>query len=61
MNDFLIITEDDEELANLKCELITHFEMKDLGEVKRFLGMKIEYKSNDIKIHQMNYIRTLFH
>ena len=61
MNDLLIMTEDDEELASLKRGLTTHFKMKDIKEVKRFLGMKIEYESNDIKIHQMNYIHTLFH
>ena len=61
MNDLLIMTKDDEELTSLKHELTTHFEMKDLREVKRFLEMKIEHESNDIKIHQMNYIHTLFH
>ena len=55
------MTEDDEELTNLKHGLTAHFEMKDLGEVKRFLGMKIEHESNDIKIHQTNYIHTLLH
>ena len=52
---------DDKELINLKYELIIHFKMKDLKEIKRFLEMEIEYESNDIKIHQMNYIHTLFH
>ena len=61
MNDFLIMTEDDEELASLKRGLTTRFEMKDMGEVKRFLGMEIEHESNDIKIYQMDYIRTLLH
>ena len=32
-----------------------------MREIKRFLEMKIEYKSNNIKIHQTNYIHTLFH
>ena len=34
MNDLLIMIEDDEELTNLKHRLTTHFEMKDLEEVK---------------------------
>ena len=55
------MTEDDEELASLKRGLITRFEMKDMKEVKRFLEIKIEHESNDIKIHQMNYIHTLLH
>ena len=61
MNDLLIMTKDDEELTSLKHELTTHFEMKDMREIKRFLGMKIEHESNDIKIHQMNYIHILLH
>ena len=55
------MTENDEELASLKRELIAHFEMKDMKEVKRFLEMKIEYEFNDIKIHQTNYIHMLFY
>ena len=34
MNDFLIIIKDDEELTNLKHELTTRFEMKDMREIK---------------------------
>ena len=61
MNDLLIMTKDDEELTSFKRELTARFEMKDLGEIKRFLGMEIEHESNDIKIHQANYIRMLLH
>ena len=61
VDDLLIMTEDDEELASLKRGLTARFEMKDLGEVKRFLGMEIEHESNGIKIHQADYIRTLLH
>lgn len=58
------MSEDDDELANLKRELSIRFEMKDLGEVKRFLGMEIEHGFDGvgtptIKIHQADYIRTL--
>ena len=34
MNDLLIMIEDDEELTNLKHELTTHFEMKDMKKIK---------------------------
>jgi Reverse transcriptase (RNA-dependent DNA polymerase) len=61
MDDLLIMTEDDEELACLKRGLTAWFEMKDLGEVKQFLGMEIEHEFNGIKIHQVDYIRTLLH
>ena len=53
--------EDDEELISLKRGLTARFEMKDMEEVKRFLGMEIEHEFNGIKIHQMDYIRTLLH
>jgi hypothetical protein len=64
--DDLITSEDDDELVNLKRELSIRFEMKDLGEVKRFLGMEIEHgfdgvRTPTIKIHQADYIRTLLH
>src|SRR5437667_5518481 len=55
------MTEDHGELASLKRGLTARFEMKDLGEVKRFLGMEIEHESNGIKIHQADYICTLLH
>ena len=61
VDDLLIMTEDDGELASLKRGLTARFEMKDMGEVKRFLGMEIEHESNGIKIHQADYIRTLLH
>jgi hypothetical protein len=64
--DDLIMSEDDDELVNLKRELSIRFEMKDLGEVKRFLGMEIGHgfdgvRTPTIKIHQADYIRTLLH
>jgi hypothetical protein len=65
VDDLLIMSEDDDELANLKRELSIRFEMKDLGEAKRFLGMEIEHgfdgvaRTPVIKIHQADYIRTL--
>ena len=55
------MTKDAGELASLKHGLTARFEMKDLGEVKRFLGMEIEHESNGIKIHQADYIHTLLH
>ena len=60
VDDLLILGDDDEDVAEIKRRLSEHFDMKDLGEAKRFLGIKIEYQQDgSIKIHQGDYIRTL--
>jgi hypothetical protein len=60
VDDLLIISEDDDHLAEVKRRLTERFEMKDLGVARKFLGMEIEYSDNGcIKIHQEQYIRSL--
>jgi hypothetical protein len=43
VDDLFITSEDEQEVAALKCELAKWFEMKDLGPVKRFLGIQVEH------------------
>jgi len=60
VDDLLIMAERDEDLVEIKKCLSETFEVKDLGVAKHFLGMDIEYGSNDeIKIHQGKFIHGL--
>ena len=61
VDDLLIISEDDNDLAEVKRWLTERFEMKDMGVARKFLGMEIEYGDDgSIKIHQEQYIQGLF-
>src|SRR5271169_774299 len=60
VDDLLIISENDDDLAEVKRWLTDRFEMKDMGVARKFLGMEIEYDDDgSIKIHQDQYIRGL--
>jgi len=60
VDDLLIISENDDHLAEVKRRLAEKFEMKDLGVAKKFLGMEIEYGDDgSITIHQDRYIQSL--
>jgi hypothetical protein len=63
VDDLLIASEDEQEVAALKCELAKRFEMKDLGPVKRFLGIQVErgmFNGRlDMKLHQADYLHTV--
>jgi len=56
----LIISDNDDHLAEVKRRLAEKFEMKDLGVARKFLGMEIEYGDDgSITIHQDRYIQSL--
>ncbi|CAN1188688.1 Retrovirus-related Pol polyprotein from transposon TNT 1-94 [Linum perenne] len=58
--DDIIITGDDvEEIQNLKAQLATEFEIKDLGNLKYFLGMEVSRSANGIVISQRKYVLDL--
>src|SRR5436309_3450950 len=60
VDDLLIISENDDDLVNVKRRLIEKFEMKNLSVTKKFLEIKIEYDYDDsIKLHQNQYIQKL--
>src|SRR5947207_15326214 len=60
IDDLLIISENDDNLVEIKRRLMEKFEMKDLNIAKKFLEMKIEYSDdNSIKLHQDTYIQSL--
>jgi len=62
VDDLLIAGKDGKEIARLKQQLAGEFEMKDLGDVKHFLGMKItrDPVNGSILIDQTAYIRSIF-
>lgn len=59
VDDLLIFSNDEKERKRLKQTLQEHFNMKDLGNAKTFLGMTIEKEEKgNINIHQRNYIKN---
>lgn len=63
MDDFLIFSNSPEETKKLKCILNSEFEIKDIGQVKEYLGMIIDVKENcnnyEITVSQQKYIDGL--
>ena len=51
VDDMLISSNNVEEIEKLKTRLNQHFEMKDLGEAKKILGMKITRDREGGKIY----------
>lgn len=56
VDDILLMTNNLEEIQLIKNQLSERFEMTDMGEVKQFLGIKVERYENQIKISQPKYI-----
>jgi hypothetical protein len=60
VDDLIIAGENENEISTIKQRLSTRFEMKNLGIVRKFLGMEIDYGGDgSIKIHQNQYIQQL--
>lgn len=61
VDDFLIFSNSDQMKDDVKCVLTNNFKIKDLGEVKHFLGLNIVHDRtrNKIKIDQKQYILNL--
>lgn len=61
VDDFLIFSNDVSETTFLKNKLSAKFKIKDLGDVKQCLGMRINVNKNDgfITLDQENYINQL--
>ena len=58
--DDIIITRDDEEgLVNLKKLLASEFEIKDLGQLRYFLGMEVGRTKEGIVVTQRKYVLDL--
>jgi hypothetical protein len=60
VDDLLITGEDDDDIGELKAELMERYEMKDPGIAKRFLGMDIEHGADgQIKVHVAGYLEDV--
>lgn len=59
VDDIIIISNDDNEVATLKTDLQRFFKLRDLGPLKYFLGLEIARSSSGISICQRKYILEL--
>ena len=59
VDDMIITPDDKEEIENLKRSLFQEFEMKDLGAMKYFLGIKILRSKYGIFLRQRKYVLDL--
>ena len=56
----IIITRDDElEIRNLKNRLTLKFEIKDLGNLRYFLGIEVERSRKGLSLSQRKYVLDL--
>ena len=59
VDDLLIAGKNGRDIAAVKAQLAKEFEMKDLGELTHFLGMRITRTNGKIAIDQGSYIRQV--
>ncbi len=61
VNDMLIACRDNDEIKKLKFQLLSRFDMKDLGSAKKILGMEIcrDRGAGKLVISQRNYIEKI--
>jgi hypothetical protein len=59
VDDLLITGSDQNHILSLKMDLSKEFEMKDLGLMKKFLGIQVAQTTNGILLHQTNYANTI--
>ncbi|KAL8158748.1 hypothetical protein V2J09_000285 [Rumex salicifolius] len=58
-DDMIIAGNDQKEIASLKAHLHQHFKMKELGELRYFLGIEIERTSKGFCLNQRKYALEL--
>src|SRR5256714_5372393 len=60
VDDLIIAGDNEDDILTIKRRLSERFEMKDLGIAKKFLGIEIEYGSDEsVKLYQNQYIQRL--
>jgi hypothetical protein len=59
VDDIIITGSDSTVVSNIISQLSTTFEVKDLGPLRYFLGLQIDYKKAGFFVHQSKYITDL--
>ena len=59
VDDLILVTKTDAEMANLKNSFSTRFKMKDIGPIHYCLGITIEKSKGKLKMHQKQYIDNI--
>ena len=59
VNNFLLVSDQDELNDQIKTELNKHFKVKSLGQPSIIIGVKVHQENHLIKISQTHYIDTL--
>ncbi|CAN6701669.1 unnamed protein product [Malus baccata var. baccata] len=61
VDDIILTGDSDEGVQSVIQRLTTEFDMKDLGLLRYFLGLEIEYHSQGFFVHQSKYVKDLLH
>ena len=59
VDDIVITGNDDQEIVKLKMQLAKEFEVKDLGQLRYFLGIEVSRSAKGIYLSQRKYILDL--
>lgn len=59
VDDLMITTHDQLTMTNFKNYLMKRFSMVDLGDIKLFLGIRVERTENSITIDQISYLQSV--
>jgi hypothetical protein len=61
VDDIIITGNNSSAVSNIISQLSTAFELKDLGPLRYFLGLQIDYKKGGFFVHQRKYLTDLLH
>ena len=59
VDDLIIAAESVDTINELKTLIMSRFNCKDLGELKRYLGMWVVRSENKVYVHQDDYARDI--
>jgi hypothetical protein len=59
VDDALIFATDESEKLNVTNNLVSRFEMKDLGKGPKVLGIRIRDEKGVVKLHQVSYAKDV--